>query len=411
MLNIPIFGNIDTKNQNKTIPTKIYIGKDNIAKIVSKVYYGVANKAKLILDFVIAHYTCRRDPAYLSNSKNQLGGAVVGDYAIFGGGQSRGYNNYQYNDVDAYTEQRVKTILTSLNQTSRVGVTGASIGNYSLFAGGQLYDQFSGQSPTLYADVDVYDVNLTKSNATSLTSAFSYASSVTFGNRAIFFGDGTYYTTTLTQGKLSTTPRATGGPSNVIIDNTYAMITNGNYVDAYDSNLTITTCQSMATSRPYFGGCSVGNYALFGGGGYSASSRPYYYVTVETYNKSLTRGTASDLTGGGQHVMGASTTKYGLLAGGYIYSGGSYSYNSVNAYDSSLTKSNPTTLYQSGGMGATVNLNGFAVFAGAGDSNGSNSSSAITFILPADTNDATDRTYTSPSTTVNNDDNVYAVVN
>lgn len=99
------------------------------------------------------------------------------------------------------------------------------------------------------------------------------------------------------------------------------------------------------------GGTTVGDYAIFGGGSYSSTSRK----TVTAYNSSLTAVSASDLTNSHTSTKTVSTPNKGYA----LFGGDSESV--VNSYNTSLTKSNAPAL--SGSYSAiTGNVGNYALF-------------------------------------------------
>ena len=110
------------------------------------------------------------------------------------------------------------------------------------------------------------------------------------------------------------------------------------------------TTLTLATARFSFGAASVGNYALFAGGGIAPPSGSSHSSTntntVETFNKSLTRGTTTSLPFSPRGPVTLSTETYAIIGGG-VYNDSRYndtnSVSSAVAYDSNLTQT-PLTM-------------------------------------------------------------------
>lgn len=104
-------------------------------------------------------------------------------------------------------------------------------------------------------------------------------------------------------------------------------------------------------------GSSVGNYALFAGGGGSAANN-----TVDTYDNNLSHGVADPISIGKQYGAGAYTNSYALFAGGLL--SGTGAVDTIDAYDESLVHTNPTTLSVARWYDVGVSVNGYAFFGG-----------------------------------------------
>ena len=163
--------------------------------------------------------------------------------------------------------------------------------------------------------------------------------------------------------------------------------TGSSYVDAYDSSLVRTSATSLNSSRGGLGSATVGSHALFAGGGiyYSlggymkpGTSHYYGYSTVEAYDTSLTKTTATSLSVARMRPSGVSIGKYALLGGGYTgVDGASIPWNSsvphyyksaVDAYNESLTRTTATELSKARAC-TGVTVGGYALFAGGVSSN------------------------------------------
>ena len=174
-------------------------------------------------------------PTELSQARNNLAATTVGNYALFGGGDTGSHSDV----VDAYDQTLTwSTPAHTLSQArnnlaaTTVAPAGGSSpqSGYALFGGG---DYSSSKSNV----VDAYDQTLTWSTPPHpLSQARNRLTATTVGNYALF-----------------------GGGWN---GNSYF-----NVVDAYDQTLTLTTPAALSQARNNLAATTVGNYALFGGGG------------------------------------------------------------------------------------------------------------------------------------------------
>ena len=214
-----------------------------------------------------------RSAAHIFGDTAAIGGAAVGNYALFAGGTW----DMQINDdnvisgVLAYDPSLTFTIAPDLS-VARADVKGASVGNYALFAGGKASSKCT--------TVDAYNASLTRTTAAALSSTANNDAAATVGNHAIFVGD---------------TASA----------------------DIYDASLTRTSAAILSTARSGLAATTVGDYAIFSGGG-----------VADFCDASLTRSSiGTSMTG---DDMGAATIgDYALFAGGHS---GDTNYDSVEVY-------------------------------------------------------------------------------
>ena len=125
---------------------------------------------------------------------------------------------------------------------------------------------------------------------------------------------------------------------------------------------------NLSERRGLHSAATIGSYAIFGPGNDYSSAGNYGYVTsVETFNTSLTRGTATAL-GAEKKIWygGASNGKYAVFAGGYTYySKRSTYFDSVHAFNSSLTQTVPSLgLFRACSQMASASFGSYTVFAG-----------------------------------------------
>lgn len=221
-------------------------------------------------------------PSPLSVAKYWLAATTIGNYALFGGG-------YGANSVDVFDTELTHMVITPLSfSSSQLAAT--SIGDYALFGGGA-----GGQNA-----VDVYDAELTHATATPLSIGRGLLAATTVGNYALFGG---------------------GRDASFI---------NSKIVDAYSLELTHTLAPALQYARNDLSTTTVGNYALFGAGS------SYSYV-VDAYNNELVHSIATSLSS--SRSSGAATT-----VGIYALFGGGNGTNYVDVYDISLIHTVSTPL-------------------------------------------------------------------
>ena len=157
----------------------------------------------------------------LSEARFGPGATTIGNYALFGGGNSTS------STVDAYNKSLTKSTPAALS-VGRGEPGATTIGNYALFGGG-----YDGSSYT--STIDAYNSSLTRSTPASLSKGKGSLAATTIGNYALFGGgyDGSSNTST---------------------------------IDAYNSSLTRSTPTALSIARSGSGATTIGNYALFGGG-------------------------------------------------------------------------------------------------------------------------------------------------
>ena len=217
-----------------------------------------------------------RSAAHIIGATAAIGGAAVGNYALFAGGAvSMPINKDNVTSgVLAYDPSLTFTTAPLLS-VARANVKGASVGNYALFA--------SGRAGSFCTTVDAYNASLTRTTATALSSEENRSAAATVGNHAIFVG-------------------------------------NTASADIYDASLTKTSAAILSTARTGLAATTVGDYAIFSGGG-----------VADFCDASLTRSSiGTSMTG---YEMGAATIgDYALFAGGYSDEKSDTAYDSVEVY-------------------------------------------------------------------------------
>ena len=264
-------------------------------------------------------------PTELSCKRCGHAAASVGGYALFAGGASSYNIIFGYDDivssVDAYDASLTRSAAHIIGATAAIG--GAAVGNYALFAGGTVNWPINEDNAT--SDVLVYDSSLTFTTAPWLSVARANVKGASVGNYALFAGGkaGSFYTTVDAYNASLTRTTATALSS---VENNSAAATVGNHAifvgntasaDIYDASLTKTSAAILSTARTGLAATTVGDYAIFSGGG-----------VADFCDASLTRSSiGTSMTG---YDMGAATIgDYALFAGGHS---GNTNYDSVEVY-------------------------------------------------------------------------------
>ena len=134
-------------------------------------------------------------------------------------------------------------------------------------------------------------------------------------------------------------------------------------VDAYNSSLTRSTATSLSEARFWFAATTVNDYALFGGGNDKSS-------TVDAYSRTLTRSTPTSLSEGRYWLAATALGDYAFFGGG---SSGNAS-SVVEIYSSRLTRSIAPALSEARDCLAATKVGEYALFGGG---QGNNYSSTV----------------------------------
>ena len=362
---------------------KGYIGVDGVARKIKKAYIGIGGVARPCWGGGLEYYGTITP---LSYARNELAATHVGNHAVFAGGvyvNSSGRTNYKY--VDAYDTSLTRTSPTALDYGAMY-LSAASIGNYAIFAGG--YYANSSGDPTYGTYAYAYDSSLVKTLAPSIAAYRKEIGAATVGDYALFAGGETQYGGTSQysdkvdayNSSLTITYKTIGvartemGSAPV---GNYALFAGGrsysnmygvDRVDAFDAALTLSTATGLSKKRTISYGTSVGNYALFAGGYSDTATEDGYFIrTVDSYNASLTRGIAPDLSNGRQDAAATSLGNYALIGGGHNNSQNRVLYTNVDVYDESLTHTMADGLSKGRyGLAATT-VGNYALFGGGYD--------------------------------------------
>lgn len=217
-----------------------------------------------------------RSAAHVFGNTAAIGGAAVGNYALFAGGTT----DAQINDdnvtsgVLAYDPSLTFTTAPDLS-VARADVKGASVGNYALFAGGKASSKCT--------TVDAYNASLTRTTATALSSTANNDAAATVGNHAIFVGNtasADIYDASLTRTSAAILSTARSGLAATTVGD-YAIFSGSGVADCCDSSLTRSTISTSMTGYD-MGAVTIGDYALFAGG-HSGNNSDTTYDSVEVY--------------------------------------------------------------------------------------------------------------------------------
>lgn len=254
--------------------------------------------------------------APLSVARSGIAAAANGDALLFAGGIAVGEENQYFATVDAYRADFTRVLPAELS-SERCYAAGASVDQYALIAGGLSAKSKLNPYYTVHSAVDAYNASLTRSAPTALSSGRYYPVGARVGSYALFAGG---------------TPGSGG----------LLAIAPVNTVDAYNASLTRSIPTAMSVARDSFAGASVGNYALFAGGGRYIDGDFEEITTVNAYNASLTRSTPTGLSAARAYLSGASHATHAIFTGGMV--GFSTYVHTVDAYNASLTRSTPAQL-------------------------------------------------------------------
>ena len=267
-------------------------------------------------------------PTELSCKRCGHAAASVGGYALFAGGASSynllGFYENLVSAVDAYDASLTRSAAHIIGATVAIG--GAAVGNYALFAGGTVYSQVNKDNVT--SDVLAYDPSLTFTTAPLLSVARANVKGASAGNYALFAGGraGSFCTTvdaynaSLTRTTATALSSTKNNSAAATVGNHAIFVGNTASADIYDASLTKTSAAILSTARTGLAATTVGDYAIFSGGG-----------VADFCDASLTRSSiGTSMTG---YDMGAATIgDYALFAGGRSDEKSVTTYDSVEVY-------------------------------------------------------------------------------
>ena len=215
-------------------------------------------------------------------------------------------------------------------------LAGTTVGGYALFGGGG-YDSDGRKGEAI---MDAYNASLTRTTAASLSVARQGLTAITLGNHALFVG-----------GRSGDTSFGT--------------------VDVYDASLTRTTATELSVDRYDSAAAVVGSYALFAGGRRKQGSLFVFAKdSVDAYNTSLTRTTATPMPSNVYACAGGTVGGYAVFSGGSDMNSDSTLVETIGAmgivcaYDSSLTSSKAAPLSYPRAVHSAATIGNHLLFAG-----------------------------------------------
>lgn len=250
---------------------------------------------------------------------------------------------------------------------------------YALLGGG------STGSSTVSKTIDAYNSSLTQSSTEGVSTARINMAATAVGYYALIGGGQNYSYTTyyktvdaiddylerVSCDDLSVKRHSLAATTVGVDYDAYALFAGGYgtttttaqvaTVDAYDPSLTRSTATSLTVARSALAATTVGNYAMFGGG---VKHGQTIMATVDAYNDSLTRTSVQDLSAARTRITATTVGNYALFGGGDGGSGYNDYSKTVDVYDASLTKLATTTLSVARSYIGATSVGDYAIFCG-----------------------------------------------
>lgn len=308
-------------------PTKIYVGVNNIARRVKRIYIGdQSGIARLIFDSV-KKISFSKDIEEISvetlHHYYDVGSASINKYAIFAGGYNRKLNTVT-NNVDIFDNNGICVATKSFSKYA-TGITGCNNDKYAIFAGGSL-DSKDNIGNTITTPIVMYiSSDLTHgymSTANQLDNPTYGMNSCKFNGNAIFAGGST--------------------------GNLYSEYWYTSAVIAYDNNLIKTQLPSLDTDRISLGFATTKDKFLLAAGG-TSNHTIGPKDTVEVYDTTFTKYRLSSTLSHSGNTNGISVGKYTLFKPKFV----STNESTIDIFDDNLTKLTPI---KSPMLGASCNL-------------------------------------------------------
>lgn len=337
---------------------RTYIGVDNKSRKIKSLYVGVNGKARSVKAVYIGvngiARLCWKKPGIykysgnitgLDKAKSDMASCKIRKYALFSGGECLNDNNfYYYSSVIAYDSSLTRQMASDL-RSSKSGHAGSSIDTCGLFAGGYTGSKY-------LSSVDRYDGSLTRSIVTALSYERSGLAGAHAGSSYIFFA---------------------GGYNS---DTSFIDKRNKSIVDAYEyPTMTKSTVSNLSEGRHDLSGASIGDYALFAGGGVTVLtnfvSGPTQSKAVDAYDSSGTKISCDSLSSESGKICSTSIGDYALFA----------CYGKIDVYSTSLTRTNTIALNKNVYPSDGTTVEDYAIFAGGSNTYwAANSSSTIIYV-------------------------------
>lgn len=364
-----------------------YIGVDNKARKISKIFVGVDGKAHDVRKVYVGNAEGKAEPVWsympivrkgngpsLRATTSEHAATPVGDYAIVAGGET----NY----VDSFSSDLVRQTLSSLKYALSISRNCATFKNntYAVFAGGARY---TSKSMYVYSYVYAYNERLTQYSLSSLSVSRAYGTGECVGDYVIFAGgyNKSYtdlnavdcYNSSLSKVSIASIGARRSGMNSGHTES-HAIFLSGDTEDdgankttvAYDKNLTMTKIEKNSSlSVSYNQGASINDkYALFP----LPSGMSNEYIKSFAYTDDLTVISIQDAkaTGGYANCSAASFGDYAIFLGG-MANNSDYLTDITNVYDSNLTclDSDPTgDIYTYCGAASRIGTSKYCIYAG-----------------------------------------------
>lgn len=337
---------------------KGYVGVGGVARKIKKAYIGVGGVARPCWGGEGVEYYGTITP--LSKNEPSFAGASNPNYAIFA------------RNGDAYNKTLTKTTISGYAYSDHAG---ASIGNYALFAGGYNSNRYAPVSTVIGYDENLTrdgNINVLKEAVYYLGGASNANYAIFAGGNT---GSGTMdtaYATAYNAELTKSTPTHMGNggyyvtgvstDSHAFFSGFYGNNASWKYVKSYDINLTRTNCEDLTTARTRVGGASNNTYAFFAGGckAMTYSSRTFY-DEVEAYDKNLTKTTCTPLNSKKYFLAGEGIGRYVVFVGG---TDKTTQYSDAEVYDETLTKTIVTNISTARYNLGSATLGNYMLFAG-----------------------------------------------
>ncbi|MBK9174816.1 MAG: T9SS type A sorting domain-containing protein [Flavobacteriales bacterium] len=227
----------------------------------------------------------------LSQARVEIATAVVGNKVIFAGGHQATWNGADYtciaSDVIDIFDLTSNTWSTATLSQARAGMASAVLDGKAYFAGG-----YRGSGVGVSDRVDIYDAVADSWSTATLSQARAlYGGGVTVGGRVMFAGG-------------------------IIADNTCSET-----VDIYDPAADAWSTHLLIAPRFGVQAASVGNYAIFAGGGCGVVN--WYYTTgsdaVDVYDAANDTWSIANMSHSRINFLAAASGNQVFLVGGYDF--------------------------------------------------------------------------------------------
>ena len=349
---------------------KNYAVVGGVTKKIKKMYAVIDGKTRLIFsgdEGLVYHGTSQE----LSAANNNASGTSIADYALFS------VKHSSFKGVDAYNKSLVKTPITVTHTDwSALYDTATSIGGCGLFAGGS----YNGGSSSVYKVTS----SLTYSSITKLSIGRYGLAATSVGDYAIFVGgqeeeydddDDEYkyyyhhnadaYNSSMTKAANIMSPLDDSCYCAATTVGNYAIFSTFGRTFTYDNTLSRSTATNLSAHgyTKYNAATSVGDYAIFVGGQYKQNNT--ISNTVEVYNSSLTKSTATNVSLARINMSATTLNGRAIFAGGASASGSTAeAYTIIDVYDASLTRSNTISLSIARDKASATSIGNYALIAG-----------------------------------------------